>query len=284
MTISELRGLFSKAYRHWSDDNAARHAAALAFYAILALAPLLLFAVSIAGQFLDSASLQSSLLQSANSELGKGGGDLVKQIIQNSHTPGASLAGAVSLLLALLAASGLFGQLEQSVTAIWGISKRTGIRNFLIQKLIAVVMVLVFVSLILVWLGIDAVISYARAHTAAGVGVWPSLSFLISVAFLTLVFGISFKALPRGLVGWGDVWIPAFVTAFGFAVAKYLLSLYFGLSGVGAAYGPAGALVVILLWFYYSAQIFFYGIELTFTYTYGYGKHKGEPEGELQVS
>lgn len=287
MTTRQLRELFMKAYRHWSDDNAARHAAALAFYAILSLAPLLIFAIAIGGQFLDSGSLRESLLASTRDQLGKGASGLVKEMIENATKPGASaMAGIISLILALLGASSLFGQLEQSVSAIWGVGPKTGnaIRNFVVQKLLSVVMVLVFVTLILAWIGIDSVISYARAHTAEGLGIWPSLSFVISVAFLTIVFAISFKSLPRGMVAWGDVWIPAFVTAVGFGLAKYLLSLYFGMSGVGAAYGPAGALVVILLWFYYSAQIFFFGVELTFTYTYGYGRHKGEVEGELQAS
>jgi membrane protein len=113
---------------------------------------------------------------------------------------------------------------------------------------------------------------------------WRLISFLASVAFLTGIFGITFKSLPRRMVSWRDVWFPAFVTAVGFGISKYLLGLYFGLGHIGTAYGPAGALIVILLWFYYSSQIFFFGAELVFAYAYECGSHMKEIPGELEVS
>jgi membrane protein len=287
LTTGQLRELLTRAFRRWQEDNATRLAASFAFYAILALAPLLLFGIAIGSQFLDQGSLRETLLHEARLQLGRGAGELVANMIDGANKPGASAAaGTISIVLALFGASGLFDQLNLAVNGIWRIGPRTGntIRNFLLERAVAVVMALVFVTLILVWLGIDAVVTYTRHYTGGGHPLWHLISFVVSVAFLFIVFAITFKSLPKRMVAWRDVSLPAFLTAIGFAVAKYVLSLYFGIGHVGAAYGPAGALVVILLWFYYSSQIFFFGVELTFAYAYEYGSHKTEIAGELEMS
>src|SRR5206468_18078 len=120
------------------------------------------------------------------------------------------------------------------------------VKSFVVSQMFAVVMALVFIVLILAWIGIDSVISYMRSHTG-GFAAWPLVSIFVSIAFLTLVFAATFKGLPAGMVKWGDVWFPSFVTSLGFTLSKSLLTFYFGYTHIGAAYGPAGALVVILL-------------------------------------
>lgn len=287
MTLSQLRDLFVKSYRRWSENDGPRMSASLAFYAILALAPMLLFAIAAGSQFLDSGSLKDTLLREARMQLGQGASDLFRSMIESARKPGASAtAEIVSLVLALFGASGLFDQLRTSVNNIWSVGPKKGnlIRNYLLSRLLAVVMALAFMTLILAWISIDSVVSYMRHHTDRGFALWHLVSFVVSVAFLTGVFGLTFKSFPRGMVAWKDVWLPAFLTAFAFGIAKYLLSLYFGLAGVGSAYGPAGALVVVLIWLYYAAQIFFFGIELTVSYAYSLGSHRDEPVGELEMS
>lgn len=287
MTISQLRDLFVKSYLRWSDNDGSRMAASLAFYAILALAPMLLFAIAVGSQFLDSGSLRQTLLHEARAQLGQGASDLFRSMIDSAASRGAStVAEVVSLGLALFGASGLFDQLRISVNNIWSVGPKKGnaIRNYVLSRLLAVVMALAFMTLILAWISLDSVVSYMRHHAEQGFALWHLVSFVVSVAFLTGVFGLTFKAFPRGMVAWRDVWVPAFLTAFAFGIAKYLLSLYFGVAGVGSAYGPAGALVVILIWLYYSAQIFFFGIELTVSYAYSVGSHKDETVGELEMS
>ncbi|HVT13676.1 MAG TPA: YihY/virulence factor BrkB family protein [Fimbriimonadaceae bacterium] len=287
MTISQLRDLFVKSYRRWAENDGPRMAASLAFYAILALAPMLLFAVAVGSQFLDSGSLRETLLREARAQLGAGASDLFRSMLDSASRPGAStVAGVVSIVLALFGASGLFIQLRLSVNNIWGVGPRTGnpIREYLAARLLAVLMALAFMTVILAWISLDSVVGYMRHLAGRGYVSWHLVSFVVSVAFLTGAFALTFKSFPRGMVAWRDVWLPAFLTAFAFAIAKYLLSLYFGLGGVGAAYGPAGALVVVLIWLYYSAQIFFFGVELTVSYAYSVGSHKEETIGELEMS
>jgi membrane protein len=287
MTIHQFRDLILKAYRLWNEDNATRLAAAFAFYAILAVAPIILFGIAIGSQFLDSGSVRAQILHQAKEQLGTGAAYLAQNIMDSAAKPGANAAAVVvSVALALFAASGLFDQLSLSVSSIWGVGPKKGnvIKNYFVAKLASVIMALVFMTLILAWIGIDSVISYMQSHTVKEFPLWPAISFAVSVAFLTGVFAVAFKALPRGMVAWRDVGLSAFLTAVGFGLSKYLLSLYFGIVGVGAAYGPAGALVVILLWFYYSSQIFFFGVEITFVYAYQFGSHKDETPGEQAVS
>lgn len=287
MTLSQTRALLAKAFKRWNEDNAPRLSAAFAFYAILAVAPLLIFMLAVGSQILDKGAMRESILHEARTQLGSGAGDLVTTMIDQAAKRGASTAaGVISILLALFGASGLFDQLTVSVNSIWRMAPKSGnaIKNFVAAKLLSVVMALIFLTLIFVWIGIDSAVNYLRHHTDREFPLWHLISFVISVAFLTGVFAIVFKGLPKGMVAWRDVWFPAFITAFGFGVAKYILSIYFGFSNIGLVYGPAGALVVILLWMYYSSQIFFFGVELTFAYAYAHGSHRKEIAGELKMS
>lgn len=249
----------------------------MAFYAILAFAPLLIFFAAVGGQFLNSGTLQQSILHEVKNQLGGSTAELVRNMLASTEKPreGAA-AGVISILLALFGASGLFDQLNISIRTIWGVSPKAGnpIKHYLVSRLLSVLMVLICVLMILTWIGIDSVVSYLRHEGGQQFALWHLLSFVVSVAFLTLVFAGAFRSAPRGLVSWGDVWLPAFLTGLGFGIAKYLLSLYFGLSRLGAIYGSAGAIVVILLWFYYSAQLFFFGVELTYAYAHLRGSHR----------
>jgi membrane protein len=132
----------------------------------------------------------------------------------------------------------------------------------------------VFGVFVLAWLILDSVVGAAAQRAGAFPG-WPYISLGISTLFLTGVFALTFKHMPHRLVAWRDVLISSIVTAFGFSVAKFALSIYFTYSHIQTAYGPAGALVLILLWIYYSAQIFFFGAEMTCVYAHTYGSQKG---------
>ncbi len=254
---------------------------------MLSLAPLVVFCVAAAGLVIGSRGMTDELVHLAGRQLGTGAAQLVTTVLQQATKPGAGVAATlISLALALLGASGLFGQLTDSVNSIWNVKPPPGgnlIKSFVLAKTLAVLMALVFIILILMWIAIESVIAYIRGHTG-GYAFWPLISVATSIGFLTLVFAVTFRSLPKGMVAWRDVWIPAVSTAIGFTAAKFVLTLYFGFAKVGAAYGPAGALVVILIWFYYSSQIFFYGVELTFAYAYEHGSHKEDIPGELQLS
>jgi len=273
MTLSQFKSLCIKAAQGWSANHASRMAAAIAFYAILAFAPLVVFFLTVGSQFLSEGNLLATILHEARAQFGKPTADLVQGMVQSHAKPSENVATEiVTMVLALLGASGLFEQLNLSVRQIWKIPapNHGPIRGFLRSKLLGVLMVLAFVIVIFAWVGFDSAVSYLRHQTQRRfLPLWHEVSFLGSAALLTAMFAAAFRSLARGMVEWRHVWLPATVTALGFSLAKYLLSFYFGLAGTGAAYGPAGAVVVLLLWFYYSSQIFFFGIELTYAYARG---------------
>ncbi len=277
MTAGQLRELLAKAARRWSENQASRMSAATAFYAILAFAPLLLFLLAVGSQFVGQGPLRESVLREARIQLGASTSELVSQMLDRSQRPVENAAtGIVSIALALLGASGLFEQLNLSIKQIWNVGPRAGnvIKLFLESKLIAVLMVLGFATVIVLWVALDSGVRAVRHATGRGFPIWHEVSFVVSVAFLSAVFALVFRSMPRGMVRWSDVWVPSGITALGFAAFKFLISLYFGMSGFGSVYGSAGSLIVILLWFYYSAQIFFFGVELTYEFAHSHGSRR----------
>ncbi len=253
-----------QAAQAWGEHDAARMAAALSFYAILALAPILVIAVTVVAAFLDSSAFIETLASSTAESLGQGASDLIVSIIDRAAKPSNSIpATIVAVLVAMFAASGLFGQIVASIEDIWEIKQEGhAFRLFLIGRLKSISILLVFLVLFLSWVAADSVLGWF-IRTSGGFALWPLVSFLASTVFASLAFGLTFRSIPKGRALWRDVWPGAWLTGLGFSIAKYLLSLYFSYSGVATAYGSAGALLVILLWIYYSAQIFFFGAEVT---------------------
>lgn len=282
MLIPNLRELYTKAFQNWQEDNAPRLSASFSFYAMLAMAPMLVVSVAVASRFLGTSQAGLHIVHVAQSYLGKAGSEFLEQLVQSTSKPATSaIASLISIGLAIFGASNLFAQLSDSVSYIWNAKpSQGGLKNFLLGKITAIAMFVIFAALFVVWLGVDSWLGYMERHIHGFQG-WQVISLFASTLFLTIVFAISFRSLPKGMVAWGDVWYGAITTALGFAVAKFLLGLYFAYSGVASAYGSAGALVIILLWIYYSAQIYFFGLELTFTYAHLHGsqaqRQKGEP-------
>jgi membrane protein len=280
MVIPNLRNLMIKAFQNWSKDNVPRLAAAFSFYAMLSLAPMLVLVVAIAGRVLGDSEAHLHFKNVVESYLGQNGREFLETMVATASNHTAStIASIISIVLALVGASNLFQQLSESIDAIWTIPPHPGIRGFIVARLFALLSFVAFAAVFLAWLGIDSWTSWIEAHTPGFQG-WALISFGVSVAFLTLVLALAYRALPKKMVAWGDVWIGAFVAAVGIALSKFLLSLYFAYSTLSAAYGSAGTLVIILLWIYYSAQIFFFGIEVTCTYAHQFGsqvhRHRGE--------
>jgi len=264
MAWREIRSTLLEAARNWSKHNIARHSAALSFYAMLALAPILILSVAISALFLDANLIVESIQSEVSTSLGKGAGDFLVGMIERSAQPSASVPAAIiAFLFALYAGSSLFTQLIDSVEDIWEISSQSHpVIAFLKTRLVSVVSLVIFLMIGSIWLALDSILGWI-GRTSGNFAAWPAVSLLASGIVATLLFAVSFRAIPRGRVQWRDVWLGAGIAGFGFSAAKLLLSLYFSYSGVAAAYGPAGALLVILLWIYYSAHIYFYGAEIT---------------------
>ncbi len=281
-----------KTFANWSEDNVPRLAAAFSFYAVLSLAPLLVLAVAGASYLLGEQGARDDLLRHVrgelgreNEELGKAAAEFLDTLLKKAQKPTAGLTATIlSLIVTFFGASNLFLQLDDAVNTIWGI-KQTGsmIRAVLLSRITAFLAVLFFGSVVLAWLALDSWIGWLVRHAGGFPGL-QYLSILTTVLVFIGAFGVSLKKLPRNRVAWRDVWPGAIVAAVGVALGKFLLSYYFALAGVLNAYGPAGALVVILLWIYYTSQIYFFGVEMTYTYALEYGSLKNQPAPGLQYS
>lgn len=283
--FESFKTLLAKTYENWSNDNIPRLAAAFSFYAVLSLAPVLVLAVVGAGYFYGEGAARTRLLSEVGSAVGPQGRSLVAELIDNSNKPGASaIATILSLMVTFFSASNLFIALQESVNAIWGIQQKISlVKGLILTRITAFLSVMFFGLVVLGWLTLDSWLGWLARHTEGFQG-WQVVSFMVTILFLSLVFAVSFKQLPRNRLQWSDVWPGAFVTALGFGVSKLLLSFYFAYANVSAAYGSAGALVVILLWIYYSSQIFFFGVELTYTYAHTRGSLVGEERKGMAFS
>jgi membrane protein len=274
-----------KTLEHWNEDRVPRVAAAFSFYAALSMAPLLLLAVVVAGMIFGEGMAREELLDQARQAVGPQGQEFVAELLDNARRPGASvIATLVSLAVTFFSASNLFIALQESMDAIWNIErKRSMFQSLIFSRLTAFLSVLLFAALVIAWLALDAWLSWLERNTPGFQG-GQLASLAVSILFLTGVFSLTFRQLPANRMTWRDVWPGACVTAVGITLSKFLLALYFSFANVSAAYGSAGALVVILLWLYYTSQIFFFGVELTYTYSHEFGSLRDQPKRGLSYS
>ena len=257
----------------WVDDKASQLGASLAFYSVLSIAPLVIIALSLAALFFDEKAATTQFLGQMNELIGKEGAEAIATMIQNAKKPATGMISTILAVATLLfGASGVFGQLQDAMNTIWEVppKKAGGWWGMIRSRFLSFAMVLGTGFLLVASLLLSTVI--AAIGTELG-DRWPALEPLTHltngvVTFLavTVLFALIFKLLPDTQVRWRDVWIGAVATAVLFTIGKLLIGLYLGKSAVGSAYGAAGSLVVLLVWIYYSAQILFFGAELTQAY------------------
>jgi membrane protein len=255
-------------YAEWSEDNAARLAAALTFYTLFSLAPLLVLAIGVAGLFLGSEAVRGQLMHQFAGLVGPDGAEAIEDLIANARRPGESVvASAVGFVLLLLGASGVVGELKASLNQIWDLpAPPSGFFAMVRQRLLSFALVLGIGFVLLVSLLISASLAAASDYLHGGevvAGIWIAVNLLVTLGVETALFTAMFKLLPDTPIRWRDVWIGALCTAVLFELGKLLVGLYLGRAGLASAYGAAGSLVIVLLWIYYSAQILFFGAELT---------------------
>ena len=271
--------MLRKAASAWMEDQAPTLGATLAYYTVFSLAPLLIIAISIAGLAFGREAAQGQIFIQLRDLLGDAGGKAIQNMVQNANArPTTGLvATLIGFLTLLFGASGVFGQLQTSLNAIWGVRPKPGrgalgiVRDrFLSFGFILVVGFLLLVSLFLTTL--IAFVGNRFGGMAPGMeALVQILNSVLSVAVITLLFAMIFKFLPDAQIAWRDVWIGALITAALFTAGKFALGLYLGKSGVASSYGAAGSLIVLLLWVYYSAQILFFGAEFTQVYANRFG-------------
>lgn len=265
----------------WQEDNVPVLAAALAYYTVFSLAPLLLIAIAIAGLVFGEEAARGELVRQIQGLVGKEGAEAIQSMIQNAHKPGSggTLATIIGVVLLMFGASGVFGQLQSALNTIWEVKPKPGqgIRSFLVSRFLSFAMVLVIGFLLLVSLLLSTVlatVSHFFSNLTPGFPILGQvINFVISFGVITLLFASIYKFLPDVRVPWKNLWVGAAVTAILFNIGKLAIGLYLGNSSVGSTYGAAGSLVVLLIWVFYSAQILLIGAEFTQVYS----KYRGTP-------
>lgn len=265
-------------FSEWSRDKAPKQGAALAYYTVFAIVPLLVIIIAIIGLFFGQEAAQSYILQQISSLVGQASADAIKDMIQRANQPSTGIiATVVAFATLLFGASGLFAELQDSLNTIWGVEPKggRGLWGVIRDRFLSLMTLLGTGFLLLVSL----VLSAALAAMGKWFGGWlplpefvlQSLNFVVSLVVITGLFAMMFKVLPDAKIAWKDVWVGALMTAFLFTVGKLAIGLYLGKSDVGSAYGAAASLVIVLIWVYYSAQIFLFGAEFTKVYANKYG-------------
>lgn len=273
MGIKSSFDLLKTTASEWVEDKAPMRAAALAYYAIFSLAPLLLIAVAVAGLVLGREAASGALEQQLSQFVGPQGAQTIQQIMANTDRAGANIiATVVGLIILLVGASGLFSHLQDMLNTIWEVkpAPQAGIKNKLRSRLSSFLMVLGVGLLLLATIVLSAALSFITGYLGdripGSAALWQWVNLGVSFIVLTLLFALIFKVLPDVKIGWRYVWLGALITALLFTIGKFLLGLYLGRSSMGSAYGAAGSLIVLLVWIYYSAQILFFGAEFTQVY------------------
>ena len=263
----------------WVEAEPFQLAAALSYYTLFSLAPLLLIAIGVAGFVFGREAAQNQIVETLQGMIGEESAETVQEMIQASNEkPKTGMISTIVGFIALLfGAGGVVGQLQTSLNRIWEVAPKPGqgIWGFLRQRFFSFAMVLSIGFLLLVSLVVTAVLSSFTGMLSTFLGdatfVAHAVDLLVSFGFVTLLFALIYKYVPDIEIQWKDVWVGAALTSILFTLGKYLIGLYIGTSGVSSTFGAAGSLITILVWVYYSSLIFFLGAEFTRVYATQYG-------------
>lgn len=273
--VGNAFSLLKQTFQEWLEDKAPQLGAALAYYTVFSLAPLVLLLLAIVGVVFrdDPAGAWNNVTQQMGYFLDPSAVRVVQDIAQSASQPGKStIATIIGIALALLGASGVFGQLQDSLNTIWGVKAKpgTGIWGFLRVRFLSFAMVAGICFLLLVSLTLEGVLKgfshYAQSVLPGGIVVSLTVYFIFDFAVIVLLFAMIFKFLPDVRIQWRDVWIGAVMTGLFFGIGKWALGLYLSSGAAGSAYGAASSLITLLLWVYYSSQILLFGAEFTQVY------------------
>lgn len=276
--FSGLFELLRESGRRWARDDASLLAAAIAYHTIFALAPLLVIAVAVSGIVFREAAVEGRIVATIGDNVGQETAVVIENLIHNANSSEAStIATIISSGLLLFGASNLFFQLQRTLNMIWGIkpAPKQGIFNFIKSRTLTFLMVLLVGLLLMLSMVVSTMITAVGDRLVEwlpNIGdVLPQLNFLASLIILTLLFALLFKILPDAQLTWKDVSLGAAVTTLLFMLGRYLIGLYLTRGSATSTYGAAGSFVLILLWVYYSSQIFLFGAEFTQVYANKHG-------------
>ncbi|MEO8754396.1 MAG: YihY/virulence factor BrkB family protein [Casimicrobiaceae bacterium] len=281
-------GLVRKSVLAWIDDYAPSMGAAIAYYTMFSIAPLLIIVIAVAGFVFGQDAVRGEIAAQLSGLIGPDGAKGVQGLVESASQPVQGIvASIVSVALLVIGATTVFGELQSALDRIWRVPvppKENGIWNLLRTRLFSFGMVL--------GLGFLLVVSLIASTALAALGSWWGSGFhgrevllafvngAVSFVLITIVFAMIYKLMPRAPIAWNDVWVGAAVTALLFEFGKFLIGLYIGKAALTSGFGAAGSLVVLLVWVYYSAQIFLLGAEFTWVYAQQHGSRIAQPEPE----
>jgi membrane protein len=286
--------LLKDTFKGFSEDDCPTMAAALSYYTVFSLPPLLVLLLTILGAVMDPQDIQGNIEAQMRSAMGPAGAQQVRTILANADRPGAggALPTILSVLALLLGATGVFGQLQAALNKAWGVApdpEKGGIKNMLLKRVFGIGMVLGLAFILLVSLVISAMLSAFGEElgrflpSGLSAPVLEAINFAGSLAVIAFLFGAIFKVLPDAEISWRDVTVGAVVTALLFVAGKFALGLYLGRSNPGEAFGAAGALALMLVWIYYSSMIVLLGAEFTQVWAERHGSGIVPEKGAVRV-
>jgi membrane protein len=279
MHLRHFYELGKKSVTAWLDDYAPSMGAAISYYTVFSIAPLLLIVIAVAGFVWGREAVQGEIVGQLSGLIGRDGALGIQALVESAHKPAKGLlATAISLAVLIVGATTVFAELQSALDRVWDVppaQKKSGIWGTLRARLLSLGFILGLGFL----LAVSLVISAGLAALGGWMGgIFPGaelllqiLNSILSLGVAVVLFAMIFKLMPQATVGWRDVWVGAVVTAVLFEIGKALIGLYIGKSSVTSSFAAAGSLVVLLLWVYYSAQIFLLGAEFTWVYAHDHG-------------
>jgi len=281
-TLSELWPLAKESFTSWSDDYAPSMGAALAYYTVFSLAPLLLIVIAIAGLIYGEDAARGAIFAQISGLVGAEGATAVQGLLKSVNKPSESIvATIIGVFTLLLGATTVFGELQDALNRIWrapALVNQGGVWKLLRRRLLAFGMILTIGFLLIVSLVLSAAVALVGQFLGPSFSGWEVVlhvvNFAISFGVTTVLFAMIYKIMPRVHIAWRDVWLGAAVTSLLFSIGKFCIGLYLGKSSVASGFGAAGSLAVLLVWVYYSTQVFLLGAEFTWVYSNRFGSRR----------
>jgi len=277
----EISSVAYQAIAGWVEHNDSNMGAALAFYTMFAIAPILLIATAVTGYVFGLQIAENQVLEQLSALIGDTGAKAIRDLLLSAHySDKKGFAAAVGIITLLIGATSVFGELQYTLDRIWNTPPEKAVVwwQFVRKRVLSIGLVLGVGFLLLVSLVASAALTAVENFFDTFMTQWavilPIIDLTLSFTMTTLLFAMIYKYIPRERLAWSDVWIGAAVTALLFTIGKFLIGIYLGKSSFNSAYGATGSLVVLLLWIYYSAQIFLLGAEFTRVVTYEYGSRR----------
>jgi membrane protein len=277
-TLKSLWPILKEAFIEFDREDIPRLGAALAYYSLFALAPLLVVAIGIAGMVFGEDAARGRVVEEIDGLIGRSGAQVIQAMLAAARQQQQSIpATVIGIVTLFLGASGAFSALHGALNQVFNAKppSRPYIREHIRDHLLSFGMVLGIGFLLLVSLALSAILSalgsMMQARLPGGDSLWQIVNFAVSFGFTTLLFAMIYKVLPDVELAWRDVWIGALITSFFFSLGKYLIGVYLGRVSLGSSFGAAGSLVIILIWVYYSSQVVLFGAKVTQTYIRRFG-------------